>query len=265
MRLPLGLRAAAGVPTGSFEPTDLTSLKAWYDASDTSTVTVSTGVSEWRDKSGNAYHVAQATSSLQPAYTSGSHLTFNSDYLVSTTTRYGLGANPNLLILSVLTPTTTSTSNGNVMQIGGPTSSTGVLRVNASTLNASNGQFAWRYNNGNEIYSPATSGQTYITSFYHPSGGNYASSGLFLDGTEVSASSSTNPTNTTTNTATYVYIGGGGGLTSGENYVGTISELIVLESVTTDDRQKVEGYLAHKWGLTANLPSDHPYKTVAPA
>jgi hypothetical protein len=27
---------------------------------------------------------------------------------------------------------------------------------------------------------------------------------------------------------------------------------------------KAEGYLAHKWGLTSSLPSDHPYKTSAP-
>ena len=25
-----------------------------------------------------------------------------------------------------------------------------------------------------------------------------------------------------------------------------------------------EGYLAHKWGLTANLPGDHPYKANEP-
>jgi hypothetical protein len=34
--------------------------------------------------------------------------------------------------------------------------------------------------------------------------------------------------------------------------------------MTTADRQRVEGYLAHKWGLTANLPADHPYKNAAP-
>ena len=28
--------------------------------------------------------------------------------------------------------------------------------------------------------------------------------------------------------------------------------------------EKAEGYLAHKWGLTANLPSDHPFKNVSP-
>jgi len=30
-------------------------------------------------------------------------------------------------------------------------------------------------------------------------------------------------------------------------------------------REKVEGYLGHKWGLNKNFPDDHPYKTEAPA
>ena len=28
--------------------------------------------------------------------------------------------------------------------------------------------------------------------------------------------------------------------------------------------EQAEGYLAHKWGLTSNLPSDHPFKNVSP-
>jgi hypothetical protein len=28
--------------------------------------------------------------------------------------------------------------------------------------------------------------------------------------------------------------------------------------------ERVEGYLAHKWGQESNLPSDHPYKSAAP-
>jgi hypothetical protein len=33
------------------------------------------------------------------------------------------------------------------------------------------------------------------------------------------------------------------------------------DSITTTQRQQVEGYLAWKWGLQANLPSSHPYST----
>lgn len=49
------------------------------------------------------------------------------------------------------------------------------------------------------------------------------------------------------------------------SFNGQIGELIVVERVvTTDERQKIEGYLAHKWGIAANLPADHPYKAAPP-
>lgn len=35
-------------------------------------------------------------------------------------------------------------------------------------------------------------------------------------------------------------------------------------NLTTTERQKLEGWAAHKYGLTASLPSGHPYKTTAP-
>lgn len=49
------------------------------------------------------------------------------------------------------------------------------------------------------------------------------------------------------------------------SFRGQIGEIILFSSALSDlDRIKMEGYLAHKWGLLANLPSDHPYKTGAP-
>lgn len=45
----------------------------------------------------------------------------------------------------------------------------------------------------------------------------------------------------------------------------TAGEIILLnQELSTTDRQRLEGYLAWKWGLQANLPADHPYKTTAP-
>lgn len=35
-------------------------------------------------------------------------------------------------------------------------------------------------------------------------------------------------------------------------------------NVTDADRQKLEGWAAHKYGLTGNLPTDHPYKMLVP-
>jgi hypothetical protein len=46
---------------------------------------------------------------------------------------------------------------------------------------------------------------------------------------------------------------------------GKISEIIITPSaISSADRERVEGYLAHKWDLTADLPSGHPYKTTPP-
>lgn len=44
-----------------------------------------------------------------------------------------------------------------------------------------------------------------------------------------------------------------------------LSELVFLAYPTcTGDRQTLEGYLAHKWGLQDKLATDHPYKLGAP-
>jgi hypothetical protein len=45
---------------------------------------------------------------------------------------------------------------------------------------------------------------------------------------------------------------------------GMIYEIVVCTTLSTENRERVEGYLAHKWGITARLASDHPYKTNYP-
>lgn len=53
-------------------------------------------------------------------------------------------------------------------------------------------------------------------------------------------------------------------------FAGEMREVILVGNLSTDDRQKVEGYLAWKWdvigslGLVAALPIGHPYKSAAP-
>jgi hypothetical protein len=41
-------------------------------------------------------------------------------------------------------------------------------------------------------------------------------------------------------------------------------ELVMTENLLPDDSDRVEGYLAHKWGLESDLPSSHAYKSYAP-
>ena len=46
---------------------------------------------------------------------------------------------------------------------------------------------------------------------------------------------------------------------------GEVAELIVVNEVLSVlDRQKLEAYLAHKWGLSSHMPNSHPYKSASP-
>lgn len=46
---------------------------------------------------------------------------------------------------------------------------------------------------------------------------------------------------------------------------GDIAEIILVKhALTMDERQRMEGYLAHKWGLEDDLPTGHPYKDYIP-
>ena len=41
-------------------------------------------------------------------------------------------------------------------------------------------------------------------------------------------------------------------------------EIVLTEDLSQTNSDKIEGYLAHKWGLVNELPISHPYKTSAP-
>ena len=84
----------------------------------------------------------------------------------------------------------------------------------------------------------------------------------FVNGT---ASNTTGTTNTGSISNSDVFDIGSRAVGAGP-MVGDIAEILV-GGATLDDNQrfKIEGYLAHKYGLSANLPSDHKYKNAAPS
>lgn len=46
-------------------------------------------------------------------------------------------------------------------------------------------------------------------------------------------------------------------------FIGDVAEFIVCSAIlSATERQMIEGYLAWKYGLEANLPSDHPYRNT---
>ena len=45
---------------------------------------------------------------------------------------------------------------------------------------------------------------------------------------------------------------------------GKIGEVAAIASSATADRERLEGYAAHRWGLAGLLPTGHPWKGAAP-
>jgi len=128
------------------------------------------------------------------------------------------------------------------------------------------GSFGWLYNifqGGSTGYyiATGTAGANTPMGIY----GNVFSNQFeqtFKDGSSV-----TNFTiSTTPGIATNLMVGAriiSGGLRG--SFFGNICEIIVYNiALTTAQRQNIEGYLAQKWGLTANLPGAHPFKSSFP-
>ncbi len=60
---------------------------------------------------------------------------------------------------------------------------------------------------------------------------------------------------------TFSRLGGRTSTNTDLRFVGEIYELILVDGALPEaDRWKMEGYLAHKWGIEGRLPSDHPYR-----
>ena len=86
---------------------------------------------------------------------------------------------------------------------------------------------------------------------------NGSGSSLTLNGTTVSGLNTS-----TSNLSSGIRIGAH---SSSDYLKGSIAEfLIINESVILDTKKQIEGYLAHKWGLTNYLSTQHTYKTTAP-
>jgi hypothetical protein len=244
----------------------------WLDAADASTITQSGGaVSEWRDKSGNSVNLAEANLALQPEFQSNVKNGLSAMFFNTTGTlllpgrKYLTGsflyAGNQISMFSV----NVNNTNANTASVFG--------RV-LSLCNATTSDF------NNEASIILTYGVTAGISLYRNSATIASTTAInnswcLVDsernaGTgRISLNGGTYVTGTTpTSNQGIVRVRVGsdfaqGSADSGLNgYVG--ETIVVTGSLSDANRQRLQGYLAHKWGLAANLPSDHPFKNAAP-
>lgn len=249
--------------TALWTPSRLQSLSLWMDASDSSTITLtSSEVSQWDDKSGNGYNFTQTDANQRPTLGTLNGLTsvqFNLNDAGTATDKLNATSNPlgnvndsvgemSLFIAGEVN--SLATSGGYFPIIGQNT-----FYISTYIL----GQVLARFGSAGQFSSSAgivSNGDKVLLGF--TSSVSASNQEVFLNGTSVASQSVTS----SLSVASSFYIHG---FTS-NGYDNELGEIVMVagNTLSTSDRQKIEGYLAHKWGMDGNLDSSHPYALSAP-
>jgi hypothetical protein len=259
----------------------LISTALWFDASDSTTVFSDAGttqainnssVQQWNDKSGNAgRNLSQLTSGQRPLYVANSLnekpvLTFDgsNDYLFNASV--GALGLTSVALFSVFRMITGGSTEDLPMGVG-QTGIAGTIRAFYRGANVATAGFAgWSYDVLSSAYSYDIGGSYHIFEAYNTALSGSAPAVIGRDGSIASYTPSGAVTQYSSTDDGFSVGSLRGGLVGSYYSNISVAEIVVLYSApSTNIRQRIEGYLAHKWGLTANLPSDHPYKTNAPA
>ncbi|OVE77886.1 hypothetical protein BVX99_01360, partial [bacterium F16] len=243
-------------------PAEITTT-GWYDASDTTTITESGGsVSTWHDKSGNVNHASQPTSANQPKTGTRSRNGLNViDFGSSGATALELTSQINVtdtFIFMVGRVDTLADFNMILANAGSDPNTQVRIKQSTGSLSLAGVTNPWLNDaTGNVASSTGISAHTDYVLGYDC--GNPAQ--FYIDGT-------VDPKTIVRESSTAFRVSAIGARNPGTSWTnpldGYIGELVILDAPTTEDRQKLEGYLAHKWGLAGNLPADHPYKDATP-
>jgi len=255
-------------PVATWTPADITTA-LWLDAADPSTLFDATSggsfpanggnVRRWEDKSGNARHytIASNNPTRSAAAVNGKDsVAFATNQCLR---RSDSGYPTGNLTFCMVARTNSSFSDGQYaccMHYGANSIGSGVFiqygtdsaqsisnGISVSQFGASSGVSS--ATNADIVFAVTRSGTTYNTRL---NGGASTSSRVMTTNTSLSG---------------FTTIGAYNASLGGAFLTGRISEIVLVNS-NSSDLEKIEGYLAHKWGTTASLPSGHPYETVAP-
>ena len=244
-----------------FSPKQIAGCSHWFDATDSSTITLSSGsLTQWNDKSGNGRNLTAvagfANATVSSRYQNGLNVfNFSGNGLYRTT-----GGNVSYpLEVYIIVALKSLTAHVDVLGMG----DTSTDNFNSLTFAES---AASKWHNGSSGGGRQTISLTTETSLsflliqWSIANGNYL---LRRNGTELIQASRNYSFN---NSATAIFQIGfrhtDNVYGTSANFSGYIGEIVVFNNqIGTTDRQNVESYLTQKWGLTASLPGGHQHFT----
>lgn len=252
------------------------SVMAWYDAADPACMVENGGVvSQWNDKSGHNRHVSQATEARRPALAAKT-VTFDGtdDFLMHDAAFVHAAGSADVYMVGAVATAAdkrivseNNDSNNNPMYNIAQTHN-GDGSVMSSYVRAENGTVL--FENSSRLSSSLAFSRS-VPRIYQ-----WRDTGASLAGrVSGGAATTVNYTRSVTlalNRFTLGAIGPRPSSPGGSGYVSAgIHEVVITSNLSDTDRQRMEGYLAHKWDalngtttLVAALPESHPWKSAYP-
>jgi uncharacterized repeat protein (TIGR02543 family) len=239
---------------------------AWFDAADPATITASAGaVSLWQDKSGKQNHASQSTASRRPS--TGTRTIgglnaiafdpFKDQHLAAAHhASLNLDASGGANLFAVFNTTGYVSRNSGLNSI-----------VSKGPLLVAGASYGIRLNVDNRL--PFKAGEDFIcTPPEVITSQDLIYSGTRDDGTSTAyinglqRATATTAALSSNNSSALVL---GGETTTSRCADVRLGEFIIVSAAVTGDlRQRIEGYLAHKWALAGSLPADHRHKASPP-
>ncbi len=258
------LRYQVPAAAAAWTPASLTNLVAWYsadsgvynDAGSTLATNTQT-VQQWNDKSGNAYHLKQATSGKRPQYLSGG---FNS----LPTVQFAAASNTGMLSDLNWNPGGSTVSSGFfVGQVLTGTHSFGrafSASDNTGAADSATPNVVWVLRNDVTNALCGYIGGTGQTGSQAVSLATNFRFGIVYDGANGTTylnnanATATSVSTTFSSAASGISVGqvnfGSGGLGTGGAWDGPISEVVITKSaMTSGERLSLDNYFKSHWGL----------------
>jgi hypothetical protein len=237
--------------TGNLVPTHFQDLQLWLDASDSASIEGTANVvSRWNDKSGLNNHLLSSgdPSTNTRSENSQNVIDFDGNDYFESASSYPTGNDFSFFLVAGIDAITNAyQAMFSIRQAAGDPS----FQIDA----ASDSSFLVRFwNNGvgtNKNFSSTPVHGTSIYEFIFDDSKNELA--VYVDGNSLGTTSySTAPNQQNTLT---LFTNRGRGL-----FVdGFVAEMIgIQKAVSSTERKRIEGYLAHKWGLNDSLSSTHP-------
>ena len=233
-----------------FDPRSIQGLQMWLDSSDPSTFRFQTGsnIGVWLDKSGQGNHAV-----------STGVITASTNAVVMTGTPFTTPLNASGFVNNIFK------EYGFIVFTTAATASYGLLGINPGTyqgrtINTVSGNTITQIIPGGGAIASVAVG-TWNTNEIQMV--DWSSGGYLGFNASTIVNSGSNYTSYMAPWSQRITLVGAANPDGGANLTGSIRELVVYQGVTLDSNTiySVEGYLAWKWGMTARLPSNHPYKT----